>query len=220
MIESLDESWKEKLKEEFTKKYFLDLNHFVEHAYQTNKIFPQKDLIFNTFNTTPFNDVRVVILGQDPYHGDGQAHGLSFSVNDGIKVPPSLVNIYKEINRDLGIMIPSSGNLTRWAKQGVLLLNSTLTVEAHKAGSHQNKGWETFTDEAIKLLAQEKEHLVFMLWGAYAQKKAKFIDKDKHLILESVHPSPLSAYRGFIGCNHFSLANKYLEEHGYASINW
>lgn len=220
MIELLNKSWKEKLEEEFTKKYFLDLNHFVEEAYETKKIFPPKDLIFNAFNTTPFHDVRVIILGQDPYHGDGQAHGLSFSVNDGIKTPPSLVNIYKEINRDLGTMIPSSGNLTRWAKQGVLLLNSTLTVEAHKAGSHQNKGWEIFTDEAIKRLAQEKEHLVFMLWGSYAQKKARYIDKEKHLILESVHPSPLSAYRGFIGCSHFSLANKYLLEHGFDPINW
>lgn len=216
----IEESWKAQLNPEFDKDYFVKLTEFVRNEYRTKQIFPPAKLIFNAFGHTPFDKVKVVILGQDPYHNDGQAHGLSFSVPDSIQSPPSLVNIYKEINRDLGIPIPRSGNLTRWADQGVLLLNATLTVQAHMAGSHQNRGWETFTDAAIRQLATEREGLVFLLWGSYAQKKAAFIDSNKHLVLKSVHPSPLSAHRGFIGCNHFSLTNKYLESKGIAPIQW
>ena len=216
----IEESWKAQLNPEFDKDYFVKLTEFVRNEYRTKQIFPPAKLIFNAFEHTPFDKVKVVILGQDPYHNDGQAHGLSFSVPDSIQSPPSLVNIYKEINRDLGIPIPRSGNLTRWADQGVLLLNATLTVQAHMAGSHQNRGWETFTDAAIRQLATEREGLVFLLWGSYAQKKAAFIDSNKHLVLKSVHPSPLSAHRGFIGCNHFSLTNKYLESKGIAPIQW
>lgn len=216
----IENSWKGQLKDEFEKPYFKNLTDFVRDEYKTKQIFPPAKLIFNAFEHTPFNDVKVVILGQDPYHGDGQAHGLSFSVNDGVRIPPSLVNMYKEINADLGIPIPKSGNLTRWAAQGVLLLNATLTVVAHTAGSHQKRGWETFTDAAIKKLASERENLVFLLWGAYAQKKEAFIDANKHCILKAVHPSPLSAHRGFMGCGHFGQANKYLESKGLAPINW
>lgn len=216
----IEESWKEQLKEEFDKEYFLKLTSFVREEYSTKQIFPPAKLIFNAFDHTPFDKVKVVILGQDPYHNDGQAHGLSFSVPDGIKTPPSLVNIFKEINRDLGIAIPQSGNLTRWANQGVLLLNATLTVQAHLAGSHQKKGWETFTDAAIRKLADSRSNLVFILWGAYAQKKASFIDTNKHLVLKSVHPSPLSAYNGFLGNNHFSETNKYLHSKGLTPIEW
>lgn len=216
----MEKSWKEQLNDEFGKEYFKNLTDFVRKEYQTKRIFPPAKLIFNAFDHTAFNDVKVVILGQDPYHGDGQAHGLSFSVNDGVRTPPSLVNMYKEINRDLGIPIPQSGNLTRWAQQGVLLLNATLTVEAHMAGSHQKKGWEAFTDEAIRKLATKRENIVFLLWGAYAQKKASFIDNKKHLILQTVHPSPLSAHRGFIGCGHFGQANEYLISKGIEPIKW
>lgn len=216
----IDESWKEHLKQEFEKDYFVKLTEFVRNEYRTKKIFPPAKLIFNAFDHTPFDQVKVVILGQDPYHNDGQAHGLSFSVNDGIPAPPSLVNIFKEINRNLGIAVPKSGNLTRWANQGVLLLNATLTVQAHMAGSHQNKGWETFTDAAIRHLAEERENIVFLLWGSYAQKKAAFIDNRKHLVLTSPHPSPLSAHRGFLGNNHFSEANKYLVANNIEPIAW
>ncbi|WP_101689632.1 uracil-DNA glycosylase [Dysgonomonas massiliensis] len=216
----IEESWKKQLTEEFEKPYFVALTNFVRNEYKTKKIFPPANLIFNAFDSTPFDQVKVVILGQDPYHNDGQAHGLSFSVNDGIQLPPSLINIYKEINRDLQIPIPYSGNLERWSKQGVLLLNATLTVEAHKAGSHQNRGWEAFTDAAIHKLADQRENLVFLLWGAYAQKKASFINPNKHLILTSPHPSPLSAHRGFLGNGHFSKTNEYLSQHGKAPINW
>lgn len=216
----IESSWKEQLGEEFKKPYFKDLTDFVREEYKTKQIFPPAKLIFNAFDYTPFNDVKVVVLGQDPYHGDGQAHGLSFSVNDGVRIPPSLVNMYKEINADLGIPIPKSGNLVRWAEQGVLLLNATLTVVAHTAGSHQKRGWETFTDAAIKKLASERENIVFLLWGAYAQKKEAFIDANKHCILKAVHPSPLSAHRGFMGCGHFGLANKYLESKGLTPIDW
>ncbi len=216
----IEESWKKQLSEEFEKPYFVALTNFVRNEYKTKKIFPPANLIFNAFDSTPFDQVKVVILGQDPYHNDGQAHGLSFSVNDGIQLPPSLINIYKEINRDLHIPIPYSGNLERWSKQGVLLLNATLTVEAHKAGSHQNRGWEAFTDAAIHKLADQRENLVFLLWGAYAQKKASFINPNKHLILTSPHPSPLSAHRGFLGNGHFSKTNEYLSQHGKAPINW
>lgn len=216
----IENSWKEQLNDEFKKEYFKNLTDFARNEYKTKKIFPPAKLIFNAFDHTPFNDVKVVILGQDPYHGDGQAHGLSFSVNDGVRTPPSLVNMYKEINRDLGIAIPQSGNLTHWAEQGVLLLNATLTVVAHTAGSHQKRGWETFTDAAIKKLAAERENIVFLLWGAYAQKKSEFINPKKHLILKTVHPSPLSAHRGFIGCGHFSQANEYLISKGLEPIKW
>ena len=216
----IEPSWKQVLQPEFDKDYFAKLTEFVRNEYKTRLTFPPAPLIFNAFDQCPFDKVKVVIIGQDPYHGDGQAHGLCFSVNDGVAFPPSLLNIFKEIDRDLGKSMPTSGNLIRWAQQGVLLLNATLTVQAHMAGSHQNRGWEAFTDAAIRKLATEKEHLVFMLWGSYAQKKGDFIDSNRHLVLKSVHPSPLSAYRGFIGNNHFSLANKYLQENEQAEINW
>lgn len=216
----IEQSWKAVLQQEFDKEYFEKLTNFVRNEYRTKKIFPPASLIFNAFDQCTFGNVKVVILGQDPYHGDGQAHGLCFSVNDGIQFPPSLINIFKEIERDLQKPTPTSGNLIRWAQQGVLLLNATLTVQAHAAGSHQGKGWEAFTDAVIHKLASEKGQLVFMLWGSYAQKKGEFIDSERHLVLKSVHPSPLSAYRGFIGNNHFSLANKYLRENGQQEIIW
>jgi uracil-DNA glycosylase len=216
----IEPSWKNALQSEFDKDYFVRLTDFVRNEYKTKLTFPPSALIFNAFDQCPFDNVKVVIIGQDPYHGDGQAHGLCFSVADGVAFPPSLLNIFKEIERDLGIAKPTSGNLIRWAQQGVLLLNATLTVQAHAAGSHQGRGWETFTDAAIHKLASEKEGLVFMLWGSYAQKKGDFIDTNKHLVLKSVHPSPLSAYRGFIGNNHFSLANKYMNEKGLEEIQW
>ena len=216
----IEESWKEQLKDEFEKDYFVKLTDFVRNEYRTKQIFPPAKFIFNAFDHTPFDKVKIVILGQDPYHNDGQAHGLSFSVPDGIQTPPSLVNIFKEINQDIGAPIPQSGNLTRWANQGVMLLNATLTVQAHTAGSHQKKGWEEFTDAAIHKLAERRENIVFILWGAYAQKKAAFIDGNRHLVLKSVHPSPLSAYNGFFGNNHFSTANKYLVSKGITPIEW
>lgn len=216
----IDTSWKAVLQEEFDKPYFADLVAFVKNEYATKTIFPPGNLIFNAFDQCPFDKVKVVIIGQDPYHGPRQAHGLCFSVNDGVAFPPSLINIFKEIERDLSIPTPPSGNLTRWAQQGVLLLNATLTVEAHKAGSHQNKGWERFTDEVIRILAEQKEHIVFMLWGNYAQQKAAFVDSTKHLILKTVHPSPLSAFRGFIGSGHFSAANEYLRSKGETAVKW
>ena len=216
----IEPSWKEALKDEFGKDYFGKLTDFVKTEYSSKQIFPAGSQIFNAFDQCPFDKVKVVIIGQDPYHGPGQAHGLCFSVNDGVPFPPSLLNIFKEIERDLGIPYPQSGNLTRWAQQGVLLLNATLTVEAHKAGSHQGKGWETFTDAAIRKLATEKQNIVFMLWGSYAQQKGAMIDASKHLVLKSVHPSPLSAYRGFIGCGHFSQANQFLEAKGLDKIRW
>jgi uracil-DNA glycosylase len=216
----IDESWREVLQTEFDKPYFELLTDFVRHAYRTTQCFPPAGQIFRAFDLCPFDKVRVVIIGQDPYHDVNQAHGLCFSVQDGVPAPPSLVNIYKELHRDLGKPIPSSGNLTHWAEQGVLLLNATLTVEAHKAGSHQGKGWEELTDAAIQVLNQKREKIVFMLWGSYAQRKGKFIDRRKHLVLEAVHPSPLSAYRGFIGCGHFSRANNYLQQHGQTPIAW
>jgi len=216
----IEQTWKAVLQEEFQKDYFKQLAGFVHSEYKTNLIFPPASLIFNAFDQCPFDNVKVVIIGQDPYHGDGQAHGLCFSVNDGVSYPPSLLNIFKEIERDLSKPAPISGNLTRWAQQGVLLLNATLTVRAHMAGSHQGKGWETFTDAVIHKLATEREHLVFILWGSYAQKKGAFIDATRHLVLKSVHPSPLSAYRGFIGNNHFSLSNHYLKENNESEIDW
>ena len=216
----IDESWREVLQPEFDKPYFELLTNFVRHAYATHQCFPPAKHIFRAFDLCPFDKVRVVIIGQDPYHDINQAHGLCFSVQDGVKIPPSLENIYKELNRDLGKPIPSSGNLTHWAEQGVLLLNATLTVEAHKAGSHQGKGWEELTDAAIQALNNQRENIVFMLWGSYAQRKGQFIDRKRHLVLTAVHPSPLSAYRGFIGCGHFSQANHYLQQHGLATIAW
>ena len=194
----IEPSWKELLKDEFEKPYFSELIQFVKNEYKTTKIYPPGKLIFNAFDHCPAEQTKVVILGQDPYHGPGQAHGLCFSVPEGIEQPPSLQNIFKEINNDLGKPIPTSGNLERWAEQGVLLLNATLTVRAHQAGSHQNKGWETFTDAVIKIISEKKENLVFFLWGSYAQRKGAFIDTQRHLVLKSVHPSPLSANRGKI----------------------
>jgi uracil-DNA glycosylase len=216
----IEPSWKKALEAEFEKPYFERLTEFVKNEYATKRIYPPASLIFQAFDQCPIDRVKVVIIGQDPYHGDGQAHGLCFSVNDGVAFPPSLLNIFKEIERDFGQPIPLSGNLTRWAAQGVLLLNATLTVQAHTAGSHQGKGWETFTDAVIHELSTQRENVVFLLWGSYAQKKGALIDPNRHYILKSVHPSPLSAYRGFIGNNHFSLANKYLREKGLDEIVW
>ena len=216
----IEETWQEVLAPEFEKDYFIRLTDFVRQEYQTTTVYPPGKLIFNAFNLCPYNKVKVVIIGQDPYHGPGQAHGLCFSVNDGVPFPPSLQNIFKEIHDDLGTPIPATGNLTRWAEQGVLMLNATLTVRAHQAGSHQRKGWEEFTDAAIRALAEKREHLVFILWGSYAQKKGAFIDRNKHLVLTSVHPSPLSAYNGFFGNRHFSRANEYLIQHGETPIVW
>ena len=216
----IESSWKVRLQQEFDEPYFENLVGFVKQEYATTAVYPPAKLIFNAFDQCPFDDVKVVILGQDPYHGPGQAHGLCFSVNDGVAFPPSLINIFKEINADMGVPIPTSGNLERWAKQGVFLLNAILTVRAHQAASHQNKGWEKFTDAVIRILSEEKENLVFMLWGAYAQHKGKVIDPQKHKILETVHPSPLSAHRGFFDCKHFSLADRYLREKGLTPINW
>jgi uracil-DNA glycosylase len=216
----IEPTWKSRLEGEFEKEYFVKLTEFVRDEYRTNTIYPPGGLIFNALNLCPFKNVKAVIIGQDPYHGPGQAHGLCFSVRQGIEFPPSLINIFKEIESDLGISRPTSGNLERWAAQGVLLLNATLTVRAHQAGSHQKKGWEQFTDSIISVINSEKEHVVFFLWGAYAQKKGEAIDRTKHLVLESVHPSPLSASRGFFGNKHFSRCNNYLVENGIDPINW
>ncbi len=220
MISEIEKSWKTILQEEMGKGYFTDLTKKVELAYKEKTVFPAKENIFNAFSLCPFAEVKVVILGQDPYHGKGQAHGLAFSVEDGVKIPPSLRNIYKEINTDVGKNITDSGNLKYWAKQGVLLLNSTLTVEEGNAGSHQKLGWEQFTDAAIKAISDQKENVVFLLWGNFARSKAALIDNDKHLILESPHPSPLSAYAGFFGCKHFSKTNMYLKAKGLKKIDW
>ena len=216
----IEESWKQALANEWDKEYFVKLTDFIRKEYATSQIFPPAREIFAAFDATPFDEVKVVIIGQDPYHDVNQANGLCFSVRDGIPFPPSLLNIFKEIQNDLGKAIPASGDLSRWAKQGVLLLNSTLTVKAHSAGSHQNKGWEQFTDEVILQLAQQKENLVFILWGAYAIKKGAFINRMKHLVLTSPHPSPLSAHRGFFGNKHFSTANEYLIKHGKTPVEW
>lgn len=216
----IEASWKAILQTEFNKPYFQELIRFVKTEYQSKQIFPPGKLIFNAFDQCPFNDVKVVIIGQDPYHGPGQAHGLCFSVQPGVPFPPSLRNIFKEINNDMQLPMPKNGDLSRWARQGVFLLNATLTVQANQAGSHQKKGWETFTDEVIRLLATNKNNLVFLLWGAYAQRKSELIDNKKHLILESVHPSPLSASRGFFGNHHFSKANQYLINNKMQPIEW
>lgn len=217
----IEESWRRRLQPEFDKPYFGQLTAWVRQEYQTTTCYPPGPLIFNAFNLCPFEQVKVVILGQDPYHEPGQAHGLSFSVQDGVPFPPSLQNIFKEIHDDLGVEIPASGNLTRWARQGVLLLNATLTVRAHEANSHARLGWQSFTDAAIRALASERDHLVYLLWGGYARGKAYMINRENNLVLESVHPSPLSANRGgWFGNHQFSQCNAYLERHGLTPIQW
>ncbi|WP_299774473.1 uracil-DNA glycosylase [uncultured Pseudoteredinibacter sp.] len=217
----LDSSWKELLAEEFEKPYMQQLGDFLRAEKTAGKtIYPPGPLMFNALNSTPFDKVKVVVLGQDPYHGPDQAHGLSFSVPAGVRIPPSLLNIYKEIERDLALPIPNHGCLQSWADQGVLLLNATLSVQQANAGSHQKKGWEQFTDHIVALLNEQREGLVFLLWGSYAQKKGRIIDANKHCVLKSVHPSPLSAHRGFLGCGHFSAANQYLQQRGLSPINW
>lgn len=217
----LHPSWLAFLSDEFKKDYMKNLKQFLLVEREKGKtIYPPGSQWFTAFNHTPFNEVRIVILGQDPYHGPYQAHGLCFSVLPGVRIPPSLINIFKEQAQDLGIQQPEHGCLTHWARQGVLLLNATLTVEQARAGSHQGKGWEQFTDEAIRVLNESREHLVFLLWGSYAQKKGAFIDKSRHLVLTAPHPSPLSAHRGFFGCRHFSQANAYLQEQGLAPVDW
>lgn len=213
-------SWKGHLLNEFEKPYFKTLIEFVRQEYKTQTVYPPGKEIFRAFDACDFDDTKVVIIGQDPYHGPGQANGMCFSVRDGVRMPPSLVNIFKEIQSDLGKPVPKTGDLERWARQGVLLLNATLTVRASTAGSHQNKGWEEFTDSVIRTLSAEKENIVFLLWGAYAQKKGEVIDRNKHLVLMSAHPSPFSADRGFFGCKHFSKANDYLRSKGLKEIEW
>ncbi len=220
MSVKIEESWAKVLSEEFTKDYFKQLIEFVKQEYSSHTIYPKGKDIFRAFDACPFEEVKVVILGQDPYHGPGQANGLCFSVHEGIPFPPSLVNIFKEIKNDLGRDIPPNGSLERWANQGVLLLNATLTVRAHEAGSHQKKGWEMFTDAVISQLAESRKDIVYILWGSYAQKKAAIVDPSENLVLKSVHPSPLSAHRGFFGGNHFSTANEYLESKGQKAIDW
>ena len=214
------ESWKKHLNEEFEKEYFVRLTSFVKEEYQNYTVYPPGKLIFSAFDHCSFDDLKVVIIGQDPYHGPNQANGLCFSVADGIRQPPSLQNIFKEIRDDLGKEIPKTGNLERWADQGVLLLNATLTVRAHTAGSHQNKGWEEFTDAVIETISKQKEGVVFLLWGAYAQKKGAIIDRNKHYVLESAHPSPFAAHRGFFGNKHFSKTNEYLRKLEQKEIEW
>lgn len=216
----IEESWKNQLQGEFEQVYFKQLIEFVREEYKTKTVFPPGKEIFSAFDSSPFQSTRVVIIGQDPYHGPGQANGLCFSVKEGMRIPPSLVNIFKEIRNDLGKPIPASGDLRRWAEQGVLLLNATLTVRASEAGSHQNKGWETFTDAVIKRISNQKQHVVFLLWGAYAQKKGEIIDRAKHLVLMSAHPSPFSADRGFFGNKHFSQTNAYLKSKGLPEVEW
>jgi len=216
----IEEGWKMILWEEFQSPYFKELKAFLVEETASRTIYPPGKLIFNAFQHTPFNNVKVVILGQDPYHGAGQAHGLCFSVPPPVKPPPSLVNIFKEVHSDLGIAVPSHGNLEGWANQGVLLLNATLTVRAGEAGSHQNRGWEIFTDAVIGKISQLKSHVAFLLWGRYAQAKECLVDGDKHLVLKAAHPSPFSAYNGFFGCSHFSKANRFLEQKGIAPVNW
>lgn len=216
----IEPTWAERLAGDFEQPYFQRLTEFVRQEYKAGPCYPPASKIFAAFDLCPFDKVKVVILGQDPYHEPGQAEGLCFSVADGVQQPPSLVNIFKEIQADLGIPAPTSGSLRRWAEQGVLLLNATLTVRAHQAGSHQRQGWEEFTDAVIRHLATERTGLVFILWGSYAQRKGAFIDRTRHFVLQSAHPSPLSAYRGFFGNHHFSLANRYLEQQGIAPINW
>lgn len=217
----LEQSWLDHIAGEFDRPYMTKLKEFLQQEKTAGRIiYPKGAEIFNALNTTPFKNVRVVIIGQDPYHGEGQAHGLAFSVRKGVPVPPSLMNIYKEIEAEFGGKMPRNGDLTGWAKQGVLLLNATLTVQQANAGSHQKRGWEEFTDAIIRVINEKHEHVVFMLWGSYAQKKGAFIDRKKHLVLEAPHPSPLSAHRGFLGCGHFKKANDYLAVQGRAPIDW
>jgi uracil-DNA glycosylase len=216
----IEESWKAILANEFNKQYFNELKAFLIEERTKFTVYPAGQNIFNAFNFTPFDSVKVVILGQDPYHGPGQAHGLSFSVPEGIKPPPSLANIFKELKSDIGLPISTSGNLESWAKQGVLLLNATLTVRANEAGSHQKKGWEQFTDTVIKMISDEKTGIIFLLWGRFAQDKAQIIDASKHYILKAAHPSPFSAYNGFMGCKHFSKTNELLVNNGFEPISW
>ena len=213
-------SWKLALNDELNSEYFRKLKSFLNEEKKKYEIFPPEDKIFSAFEYTPFDDVKVVIIGQDPYHEKGQAHGLCFSVSNGIKAPPSLVNIFKEIKNDLGIEIPNIVNLEKWAQQGVLLINATLTVRAKQAGSHQKKGWEVFTDSVIKKLSENRKDLVFLLWGNYAKAKQQLIDKNNHHVLTAAHPSPLSAYKGFFGCKHFSKTNEILKQHGKREIDW
>lgn len=219
-LSNLEASWQEVLKAEFSKEYFIELNNFLNKEKEKSIIYPPEEEIFSAFNYTPLSKLKVVIMGQDPYHGAGQSHGLAFSVKQGIKIPPSLRNIFKELHSDIGMEIPTSGYLKNWAENGVLLLNATLTVKANNAGSHQKKGWETFTNEVIKLISEKKKNIVFLLWGKYAQSKASLIDGEKHHILKAVHPSPLSAYGGFFGCEHFSKTNKILKQNNITEINW
>jgi uracil-DNA glycosylase len=216
----IEVSWYEQLKCEFEKEYFKDLRNFIVEEKSKYTVYPPGSLIFNAFNKTPFDKVKVILLGQDPYHGAGQAHGLCFSVPFGIKPPPSLVNIYKELQSDVGFTPPSHGNLEPWTQQGVFLLNATLTVRANTAGSHQNRGWEIFTDKVISVLNEKRENIAFVLWGKYAQAKEQLIDNNKHLILKAAHPSPFSAYNGFFGCRHFSKINEYFKENKIEEINW
>jgi uracil-DNA glycosylase len=217
----INESWKQELKAEFTKTYFLQIVNFLKIERETGKtIYPPGKLIFNAFNTTPFDKVKAVIIGQDPYHGPGQAHGLCFSVQDGVPPPPSLANIYKEMYSDLGLSVPRTGNLTKWAEQGVLLLNATLTVRANEPNSHAKIGWQDFTNTVIKKVSDDKKHVVFILWGKFAHEKQVLIDETKHLVLKAAHPSPFSAYNGFFGCKHFSKTNEYLIENGQYPIDW
>lgn len=220
MSVKIEESWRKVLQPEFEKPYFQELIAFVRQEYATQTVYPAGNQIFHAFDAAPFDRVKVVILGQDPYHGRGQAHGLAFSVQHGVRTPPSLINIFKELEDDLGTPRPPDGNLDRWAEQGVLLLNATLTVRAATAGSHQKRGWEEFTDAVIRKISEEKEHVAFILWGAYAQKKAELIDQRKHLVLKAAHPSPYAADKGFFGSRPFSKTNKYLQEHGEAPIQW
>lgn len=216
----IDDSWRQALASQWDQPYFISLTDFVRNRYRTATVYPPAGRIFAAFDACPFDKVKVVILGQDPYHGPGQANGLCFSVNPGTELPPSLVNIFKEVASDLQRPMPVDGDLERWARQGVLLLNATLTVDAHRAGSHQGKGWEEFTDAAVRVLAEQREGLVFMLWGSYAIRKGAFIDRNRHLVLTAPHPSPLSAYRGFFGCHHFSQANQWLQSLGQTPIDW
>ncbi|MBK7174578.1 MAG: uracil-DNA glycosylase [Bacteroidales bacterium] len=220
MTPRIEASWLEVLEEEFRKDYFLQLKEFLLEERKVYTVYPPGSRIFAAFNSTPFHSVKVVILGQDPYHGPGQAHGLCFSVPDGVRKPPSLVNIFKELQDDLGIQEPLNGNLEKWAAQGVLLLNATLTVRSNQAGSHQNKGWELFTDRVISLISEKKSGIVFLLWGNYAQAKVSLIDETKHLVLRAAHPSPFSVYRGFYGCRHFSATNNFLSKSGIAPVDW
>jgi len=217
----IEASWKEKLKGEFEKPYFENIvNHLKTEKQQRKIIYPPGPMIFNAFNSTPFDKVKVLILGQDPYHGPGQAHGLCFSVQDGVPPPPSLVNIFKELHEDIGMPAPSSGNLSKWAAEGVFLLNASLTVRAGEPMSHAKIGWAQFTDAVIKTIAEQKQHVVFLLWGKFAQEKAAFIDPARHLILKAAHPSPLSAHNGFLGCKHFSKTNEYLTRQGIEPVDW